>query len=307
MLALVNTPSGEHPAQLREVSEPSAAPDEALVEVRAFSLNRGELSLLAGRPEGWRPGQDVSGVVVRAARDGGGPPEGARVVGLVDEAGWAERVAVPASNLAVLPEGVDFSEAATLPIAGLTALRALRRGGQLLGGRVLVTGASGGVGHLAVQLAAASGASVTAVAGGHERGEGLVQLGATEVVANAEDAEGPFGLILESAGGPSLEAAMRRLAPGGTLVVFGNSSRQGAGLDFFDFFGLYPEGARIEVFFFASGTRTAGEDLGALTALVAAGKLAPKVGWSGSWKDLARGVEALQGREVAGKAVFHVD
>ena len=307
MLALVNTPSGEHPAQLREVPEPSAAPDEAIVEVRAFSLNRGELSLLASRPEGWRPGQDVSGVVARAARSGGGPPEGARVMGLVDEAGWAERVAVPVSSLAVLPDGVGFVEAATLPIAGLTALRALGRGGQLLGARVLVTGATGGVGHLAVQLAAASGASVTAVASG--RGEGLLEEfgAAAEVVADAGDAGGQFGLILESVGGPSLDAAVRRLAPGGTLVVFGNSSQRRAGFDFFDFFELYPQGARIEVFFFASGTSTAADDLAVLGSLVAAGKLVPKVGWEGSWKDVARGVEALRGRRVAGKAVFRVD
>jgi len=307
MLALINTPSGEQPAELREISDPFVATDEALVEARAFSLNRGELSLLANRPEGWRPGQDVSGIVAHAAQDGTGPPEGARVVGLVDDSGWAQRVAVPTSNLAILPEGLSFVEAASLPIAGLTALRALRRGGQLLGSRVLVTGASGGVGRLAVQLAADSGASVVGVAGNRERREGLEDLGATEVLAHVEEVEGSFDLILESAGGSSLEAAMRHLAPGGTLVVFGNSSGEKAEFDFFDFFGLYPRGGRVEVFFFASGERTAGEDLGVLVSLAAAGKLVPQVGWEGSWRELARGVDALRERRVVGKAVFHVD
>ena len=70
MLAVVNTPEGTAPVEIREVPEPQPAPNEALVEVRAFSLNRGELRLLQIRPEGWRPGQDISGVVLRAAAGG---------------------------------------------------------------------------------------------------------------------------------------------------------------------------------------------------------------------------------------------
>ncbi|HEX3414492.1 MAG TPA: hypothetical protein VHT00_22535, partial [Stellaceae bacterium] len=70
MLAVVNTPNGVAPVELREVPAPQPAPNEALVEVRAFSLNRGELRLFQVRPEGWRPGQDVSGVVVQSAADG---------------------------------------------------------------------------------------------------------------------------------------------------------------------------------------------------------------------------------------------
>lgn len=137
MLALVNTPDGSEPVEMCEVEEPSPAPDEALVEVRAFSLNRGELSLFESRPEGWRPGQDVSGVVAGEAADGSGPGAGTRVVAVVDGAGWAERVAAPTARIASLPDDVGFTEAATLPIAGLTALRALRFGGSLLGRRGL--------------------------------------------------------------------------------------------------------------------------------------------------------------------------
>ena len=96
MLAVVNFPNAAAPVELREVTEPQPAPNEALVEVRAFSLNRGELRLLQVRPEGWRPGQDISGVVLRAAADGNGPRAGERVIALTDNAGWAERAAVPA-------------------------------------------------------------------------------------------------------------------------------------------------------------------------------------------------------------------
>src|ERR1700730_947404 len=139
MLAVVNTPGGPEPVAIREVPEPQPKRNEALVEVRAFSLNRGELRLFQVRPEGWRPGQDISGVVLRAAADGNGPRAGERVVALTDNAGWAERAAVPAHRMAVLPDNVLIEEAAALPVAGLTALRTLRHGAPLLGKRVLVT------------------------------------------------------------------------------------------------------------------------------------------------------------------------
>ena len=96
MLAVVNTPNGAAPVELRELPEPQPAPNEALVEVRAFSLNRGELRLMQVRPEGWRPGQDISGIVLQAAADGSGPSAGTRVVGLADSAGWAQHAAIPA-------------------------------------------------------------------------------------------------------------------------------------------------------------------------------------------------------------------
>ena len=181
-----------------------AGPHEALVAVHAFSLNRGELRSFRNNEEGWIPGQDVSGVVLQQAADGSGPPAGARVVALMDEFGWAERVAVPTHRMAVLPDSVSFAAAASLPVAGLTALRTLRHGAPLLGKRVLITGAAGGVGHLAVQLAARSGARVTAVVGRPERAVGMRELGAAEVVVGIDSAQGRFGLILESAGGASL-------------------------------------------------------------------------------------------------------
>src|SRR5438067_5885837 len=201
MLAIVNTPGGAEPVAIREVTEPELQPNEALVAVRAFSLNRGELRLFQVRPEGWRPGQDIAGVVLQAAADGSGPPAGTRVVALTDQAGWAERAAVPSRRMALLADNVSFGAAASLPVAGLTALRSLRHGAPLLGKRVLITGAAGGVGHMAVQIAARSGAHVTAIVGGPERGRHL--RGADEIVEGIDKVPGSFGLILESVGGAS--------------------------------------------------------------------------------------------------------
>jgi len=304
MLALVNTPGGGAPVELREVAEPQPAPSEALVEVRAFSLNRGELRLFQIRPEGWRPGQDIGGVVLKPAADGTGPAAGTRVVALTDNAGWAERAAVPAHRMAVLPDNVLLEEAAALPVAGLTALRTLRHGAPLLGKRVLVTGAAGGVGHMAVQIAARSGARVTAVVGGPERGRHL--RGAEEIVEGIDKVPGNFALILESAGGASLAAAIARIDAKGTIVIFGNSSGDPTPFSFRDL-AAHPN-ARIQGFsyFTSEAEDRFSPDLALLAWLVADGSLKPHL-VEHSWRELARIGPQLRDRQIRGKAVFHID
>ena len=304
MLALVKTAGAAAPIELREVPEPQPAANEALVEVRAFSLNRGELRLLQVRPEGWRPGQDISGVVMRAAADGNGPRAGERVVALTDNAGWAERAAVPAHRMAVLPDNVLIEEAAALPVAGLTALRTLRHGAPLLGKRVLVTGAAGGVGHLATQIASRSGARVTAVVGGPERARHL--RGAGEIVEGIDKVQGNFALILESVGGSSLAAAIAHIDAKGTIVVFGNSSGEPTPFNFRDL-AEHPN-ARIQGFsyFTSEAEERFAPDLALLVSLVADGSLKPHL-VEHSWRTLAQIGPQLRDRQIRGKAVFHID
>jgi NADPH:quinone reductase-like Zn-dependent oxidoreductase len=307
MLAVVNTPGRAVPIELREVAEPIPARDEALVAVHAFSLNRGELSSFARNKEGWIPGQDIAGVVLRQAINGAGPPAGARVVALVDEFGWAQRAAVPSHRMAVLPENVGFSQAATLPVAGLTALRTLRHGGSLVGRRVLITGAAGGVGTLAVQIAARSGAHVTAVVGQPERAVGLLALGAAEVVEGIDNAQGRFALILESAGGASLAKAIQLVEPRGTVVVYGNSSTEPTTIGFANFRGA--PNARIQSFsYFTSGAEDRfAPDLALLVSLIADGSLKPQIGVERTWRDILQVAELLRNRHIAGKAVLTTD
>jgi NADPH:quinone reductase len=304
MLAVVNTPGGKAPVEIREVPEPRPAANEAIVEVRAFSLNRGELRLFQARPEGWRPGQDISGVVVQPAANGSGPKAGERVVALTDNGGWAERAAVPAHRMAVLSDNVLLEEAAALPVAGLTALRTLRHGAPLLGKRVLITGAAGGVGHLSTQIAARSGAHVTAVVGGAERGRHV--LGADEIIEGIDKAQGLFALILEAAGGASLAAAIAHVEPKGTIVIFGNSSGEPTSLNFRDF--AERPNARIQSFsyFTSEGEERFAPDLALLASLVADGSLKPHL-VERSWRDLAEIGPQLRDRRIAGKAVFHID
>ena len=307
MRALVNRGDGSPAADIVEVDDPRPEPDQAVVSVAAMAVNRGELRLLAARDAGWRPGQDVAGVISVPAADGSGPDEGTRVVAWPEQAGWAEKVAVPTSHIASISDDVSFSQAATLPIAGMTALRALRVGGDLAGKRVLVTGASGGVGRFAVELAANAGAEVVGVASDADRARGLTDLGASSIVHDIAEAEGPFDLILESVGGRSLETAVAVVAPHGTIVLFGISSGEPAEISFPDFRGK--PGARIEAFFvYESGEPPSfGEDLQTLADMTAEGLLHPQLGMEVSWTEADRAFRALGGREVNGKAVLLID
>ncbi|MSP00305.1 MAG: oxidoreductase [Acetobacteraceae bacterium] len=304
MRALVTTPNGKASVEMRDVPEPAPAPNEALIAVHAFSLNRGELRSVINNGEGWIPGQDVSGVVLRQAANGSGPAAGTRVVALTDEFGWAEQVAVPAHRVVPLPGNVSFAQAAALPVAGLTALRCVRLGGALAGRRVLITGAAGGVGTLAIQIAAHSGAHVTAVVGAPERAAGIAGLGARDTVHGIENAAGRYALILESAGGTSLSEALKRVEPSGIIAVYGNSSGERSEIGFMDF--RPAQNARIQSFFyFTSGPEEMfAPDLALLVALVADGNLRPVIGAERDWADFAEVAETLRSRQVAGKAVF---
>ena len=307
MLALVADPDREDLVAFAEVPDPEPGPGEALVEVRAFSINRGEYNRLAAAEKGWRPGWDVAGVVVRAAADRSSPPEGTRVVAVRPAGAWGELVSVPSGYLAPLPDEVDFAAAAALPVAGLTALRTLRVPGSILGRRVLVTGASGGVGRFAIQLGSRSGAEVTGLVGRPERAAGLRELGAADVAVGYESlGDRRFDLILESAGGPAFEQAVKVLARWGTLVTFGNSARERS---FFLVNDLYQRGGcTVYGFFLFAEFERAGpsEDLAFLVREVAARRLDPQVTVERNWREAGQVLAALRDRSLAGKAVLHV-
>jgi len=306
VLALVAAPEKEEKVELREVPDPQPLPHEALIAVRAISLNRGEVNRLATAVDGWRAGWDVAGEILQAAADGSGPARGQRVVGLSNFAGWSERLAIPTTSLAVVPDGISLALAATLPVAGVTALRLLRRGGLLIQRRVLITGASGGVGRIAVQLAHQAGALVTAIVGTTERGKGLNALGADEVVVGFENSGGEFDLVLESAGGASLAHSLKVVGPHGVVVAYGNSAREPTTHLINDF---YMKGASLVGFFLLGDAldHPVGADLATLLGLVAAGRLDPQLALEASWREAASALRALRERKVAGKAVLHLD
>lgn len=304
MRALISTGDPARPAAFAEVPEPVAAPDQAVVAVQAFSLNRGDLLMAARSAPGWRLGWDVAGEVVAAAVDGSGPAAGTQVFGRLEEAGWAQRAAVPTHRLAEVPAAVAIEQAATLPVAGLTALRLVRAAQAGPGRRLLVTGAAGGVGRFLVQLAAAAGARVDAVVGARARSDGLAGLGAARIVTDIAEASGPYDAIVESGGGASLAAALRLIDRGGTVFLLGNSSGEPTAIDYFEFYGGH-EGARLQHF----TVRAAGDDradLARLAQLVAAGGLSPRIAFRGDWTEINDAASRLMARRISGKAVLTV-
>ena len=307
MRALVVTADQPH-VELAEVPEPRAPlPFEAVVAVRALSLNRGESNGLAGAEPGTIHGWDFAGVVEQQAEDGSGPSTGTRVVGVKYPPGaWAERVNVPADTLAALPDTVTFEQAATLPVAGLTALRAYEQAGLLLGKRVAVTGASGGVGLFALQLARLSGAHVTAIA---RRGEGLQELGAHEVLSTLDPEGDTFDVILDGVGGGLLGAALQRIAPGGTVVSYASTIPEPVSYPAGLFFRRAPGAKLYGLFIFAEleHTRTTASDLTRLADLVAAGDLKVDASHIASWTQAPDAVTKLLNGEIRGKAVLTVD
>lgn len=308
MKALVAAPDTSAGVELREVAEPNAGPGYALVDVRAVSLNRGECALLRKADDGWRPGWDLAGVVTWTAADGTGPTEGTRVLGWVNGGSWAERAAVRTDHLAEIPDELTFEQASTLPVAGLTAVGVLSTVGSLLGRRVAITGAAGGVGRMAVQLAHMAGAHVTAVVGRPERAAGLDELGADEVAIGLSAEGEPFDLVVESVGGESLSTAVGRLAPEGMLVSFGNSSNAPVTFDPRTF---YRTGAPTIVGYFVTHELLRGRigtaRLAALATLVAEGRLRSPIDLQLPWDRAAEAVDSLMERTVNGKAVLTVD
>jgi NADPH:quinone reductase len=301
-------PSGDDAlVALANVDAPAPRADEALVAVEAYSVNPGEIMLLSsGREE--PPGKDIAGRVLRAAADGSGPGAGTRVVAHVEAGGWAEQVAVPTSRLAVLPDAVPADVAAALPLAGLTALRLLRAAGGVAGRRVLLTGASGGVGHYFVELAAAIGTKVTAITSTPARGERLLALGADAVATSVEDAQGPFDVAIDSVGGDVFGQALLKLTRGGLMLWCGQASRQPARADFFALFALpeRPVDVTIRSLLYWTEADRDGEDLATLVDLVAAGRLHPEIGERAAWTDSPRVLADVRARRVRGKAVLTV-
>ena len=310
--AVVVDPSSPQGLSLKPVELAAAAQDEVTVRVTAISLNRGEVrrATSQGNP-GDRPGWDFAGVVETRATDGSGPPAGSRVVGLLTSGAWAERVRVPSDAVAPLPAGVTDAEAATLPVAGLTALHALRQGGLLLGRKVLIDGATGGVGHLAIQLAAASGALVWGQVRRPEFRAAVAEWCGERVVLGADlkaaAPHGPFHLILDSVGGSALAAAMTMLGPGGSCVTFGVSESATTTIasgEFFRIGGVKLYG--LILFHELRRVEPAADGLSLLAGLVAGRVLRPHISVEASWTEIGRVARQLLDRSFAGKAVLHL-
>lgn len=308
--AVVVDPNVPGRLALREVDRPTPLPSSALVRVATVSLNRGEVRRTLTAEAGWRPGWDLAGTVEVAAQDGSGPAVGTRVVGFLPAGAWAELVAVPTHSLAQLPSSVSFRDAATLPVAGLTALLALERGGLLLGKTVLITGASGGVGHFACQLACYAGAKVTAVVRRPELVEFVKNAGAQQVVVGSDRdniaQHGPYNLILDSVGGETLPAVLEAVAPDGVCVLFGSTAGAEVTFNASRFYGKGGLSLYGFILFHELKKQPASAGLTRLVNFLAEGLLVPHIDLEAPWTQVADVAQQLTDRRFLGKAVLSI-
>jgi NADPH:quinone reductase-like Zn-dependent oxidoreductase len=227
---------GPEVLQAVEVPSPPLPPDHVRIEVSAAGVNFADVHMRTGLGvEAPRmpfvPGFEVAGVVAEVGPGVSTFRRGERVLAACRFGGYASEIVLPAAHVRRTPRKLSDKEAASIPIAFMTAWVALMEMARVReGDRVLVPGAAGGVGTAIVQLAARAGAQVVAVVGSAEKKERVRALGASQAFTYAEldardhaDAR-DFTTILDARGGPYLKDSIRRLAPGGRVVSYGVSS-----------------------------------------------------------------------------------
>lgn len=307
---------------LRDVERPAIGEDQVLVEVRAAGVDPGVWIFMTGllpyavrpvsgmrRPRVGVRGRAFAGVVAEAGTRVTRFRPGDEVYGTSDRGTFAEYTVAREDRMAAMPGRLSFTEAAAVPISGVTALQAVR-GNVREGGRVLVVGAAGGVGTFAVQIAAALGARVTAVCGPGKT-ELVRSIGAEDVIdyTHAEvDRDGPrYDLIIDIAGLRRLSLLRRALKPRGTLMLIGG------GHDRRRVLGGMVRQFRAPVAALFSGQRlrpllglenTA--DLEELTALIESGEVSPVIDRTYPLAQAADAIRHLEAGHPAGKIVVTV-
>jgi NADPH:quinone reductase-like Zn-dependent oxidoreductase len=303
-------------------TSPEIADDEVLVRVRAAGLDRGTWHMMTGRPYllrvigfGFRrpknrvPGIDVAGTVAAVGPAVTKFAVGDEVYGM-SRGSFAEYAAVLEDKLAHKPASLSFEQAAVVPISAGTAIQALCDAGRVQPGqKVLILGASGGVGSYAVQLAKALGAEVTGVAGTAKL-DLVLSLGADHVLDYTRDdfADGQhhYDLILDLAGNPTLSRLRRALTPTGTAVIVGGEE----GGNWTGGFGrslralLVSPFVRQRLTMLASKER--GSDLERLAEHLAAGTVAPSIDRIYPLDQVPAAMRHLETGQVRGKVAITI-
>ena len=292
---------------IQDVPTPNIKPDEVLVRVQAFGVNPADFKTRTGTTPysknytkpiilGW----DMAGEVIETGSEVTTFKPGDTVYGMVNfpEPGqtYAEYVAAPAAHLALKPASLSFEEAAAAPLAVLTAWQALTEHGQLKAGeRVLIQAASGGVGHLGVQLAKALGAYVIGTASG--KNEAFVRsLGADEFVDytrnNVEELVHDIDLVFDTAGADTIFASANVLKPGGRLISIAYGAMDKV-------LAVRPDihAERILV-------HTSGDDLRTINQFIDDGKLKISVSQVLPASQIADAHQQLESRRTTGKIVL---
>lgn len=318
---------------LGKIETPAPGPGEAVVRIKAAALNHRDVWIGKGKYADIRLpsvlGSDGAGVVEAV---GGGvdaswagrkvmvnpclhwgkgrdaPAAGWRILGMPDAGTFADYVKVPAENLAAIPEGLSFEEAAALPLAGLTAYRALFSRGRLKAGeKLLVTGVGGGVAQFLLQFGLAAGAEVYATSGSAEKLKRAMAAGASGGADYRQEGwektllglSGPFDLAVDSAGGPGFAKLLDLARPGGRVVFFGATA------------GNPPEMPQRKVFWkqldLLGTTMGSPEDFAGMARLVEGKSLKPAIDRVYPLEEGAQAFRRMDAGEQYGKLVLRMD
>ncbi|KAB2331280.1 NAD(P)-dependent alcohol dehydrogenase [Bacillus mesophilum] len=306
---------------LREVVIPSLDRNQVLVKVHASSINFGNLVLLTGKPLPARlafgllkpkysiPGGDVAGIVEAVGENVTGFQIGDEVFGDLSTSGWgafAQYTAANETSLALKPSNLTFAEAAAVPMAGATALQAIRDSGKLAAGmKVLLHGASGGVGTFAIQIAKVYGAEVTAVVSTRNT-EMARALGADHVLdyqkENLENHEQTYDVIFGVNGAQPLSVYNRLLKENGQFIHVGGESSQ--------MYQTLLKGSWLSMVgkkkYSTFLHRTKQEDLLFLKEQIEAGKIRPIIDREYSLQEVPKAIQYFEKGRSQGKVIISV-
>lgn len=306
MRALVADSSRSPAVGVADVPAPRPGEGELLVELRATSVNRGEVRAAGRAAPGTVVGWEVAGVVTELGAGVDGFAVGQRVVGYNPKGGsWGEQAVLPAASAAPLADDCDFARAAALPIAGITALSLLRLGEVAAGDRVLVTGAAGGVGLFTVQLAAAAGATVHGQVRNEERGQAVRAAGGEPVVHPGDGTAlgEEYDVVLDGIGGRMLRPLLAATRQGGRMVLYGNSDDAESSFRVEELYARLLTVRGFRVFEAATPDQTRA-DLTQLVDHVLSGRLTVSIQATASLADALPLVRDLYERRVTGKVVL---
>jgi NADPH:quinone reductase-like Zn-dependent oxidoreductase len=283
---------------IEELPPPEPAEGEVLIRVRAVAINPIEWKFRRGQIPKELPavlGSDISGTIEVSRAPGLGV--GADVFGIAASGGYAELATSPAALIARKPAALSDEQAAALPVAGLTAWQALfDRGGLERGQTVLIAGAAGGVGHLAVQFAKHAGARVIGTGSAGNR-EYVLGLGADEYLdyASAEVAEvaGRADVVFDTVGGETTESLLVALREGGILVTIAGAPPQDA---------AQARGVRAELLIMSPSS----EQLARIAELVAAGEVRVEIAEVLPLSEVRRAHELSESGHTRGKLILKV-
>jgi len=325
MRAIVQDEYGADPEavlRLAEIAKPTIGDDEVLVHVRAASVDRGTWHVMAGRPyliralgfglrapKAPNPGRSLAGTVESVGKNVTELAAGDEVYGSCDGS-FAEYARVAVNKLALKPENLSYETAASCPISAIAALQAVRDKAKVHAGqKVLIIGASGGVGTFAVQLAKAFGAEVTGVCS-TAKVDMVRAIGADHIIdytrEDFTDGKRRYDVIVDTGGNRRLSQLRRALTTTGTLVIVGGET-EGRWLGGFD--------RQIRAHLMSLvvsqnlGTLTSSEnsaDLVALKELIESGKVTPRVDKTYPLGDVPMAIRYMTDGHAGGKVVISV-